>query len=64
MASAARPSGVTGIRPIRLIPLILKVASRIRNVAAASHGRGSARKPGRPSAFGRPKTAIAGRYGL
>ena len=64
MASAARPSGVTGIRPIRLIPLILKVASRIRNVAAASQGRGSARKPGRPSAFGSPKTAITGRYGL
>ena len=61
MARAARPSAVTGVCPIRLIRLIRKAANRSRNVAAASHGRGSARTPGRPSAFGSPKTAITGR---
>ncbi len=61
MARAARPNAVTGVCPIRLIRLIRKAANRSRNVAAASHGRGSARIPGRPSAFGSPKTAITGR---
>jgi hypothetical protein len=61
IASAARPAGVTGIPPIRLILLILKAANRSRKVTAASQGRGSASRPGRPSAFGSPKTAITGR---
>jgi len=32
--------------------------------AAASQGRGSPSRPGSPAAFGMPKIAIAGRYGL
>ena len=31
---------------------------------AVSHSRGSANKPVAPSAFGKPNTAMTGRYGL
>ena len=58
-AAAARPRA----RP-RRPAVIRKVANSRPNVAAASQGRGSPRMPGRPRAFGRPKTAITGRYGL
>ena len=48
----------------RALLVIRNVAYNSRKVAAASQGRGSPRMPGSPSAFGSPKTAITGRYGL
>src|SRR6516162_632912 len=72
-AAAARQSAMPRLDVIRLgtaqlaanlLAVTRNVANSRPNVTAASNGRGSPRMPGRPSAFGRPNTAITGRYGL